>query len=84
MAEANIVPLIREVDTPDGSTKTELRPIALLDTLLKLIGSVAVHQHADHIIALIQQQVGLRVSDGAEAMISVVREFLKSDVDAEC
>ena len=29
---ANIVPLIREVDNPDGSKRTKLRPIALLET----------------------------------------------------
>ena len=44
---ANIVPLIRKVDNLDGSTKTKLRPIALLETLLKLIESVAVDQRAD-------------------------------------
>ena len=52
-------PLIREVDNPNGSTKSKLRPIAHLETPLKLI--VAVHQHADHIIALMQeQQVGFQ------------------------
>ena len=52
-------PLIREVDNPNGSTKAKLRPIALLETTLTLI--VAVHQHADHIIALMQeQQVGFQ------------------------
>ena len=56
---ANIIPLTREVDNPDGSKRTKLRPIALLDTPLTLIESVAVDQHADHIIALMQeQQVG--------------------------
>ena len=56
---ANIVPLIREVHNPNGSTKSKLRPIAHLETLLKL--KVAVHQHADHIIALMQeQQVGFQ------------------------
>ena len=70
---ASIVPLIREVDNPDGSKKTKLRPIVLLETLLKLIESVAVDQQADHIIALMQeQQVGFRVRDGAEAMINAV------------
>ena len=56
---ANIVSQIREVDNPNGSTKSKLRPIAHLETPLKLI--VAVHQHADHIIALMQeQQVGFQ------------------------
>ena len=65
---ANFVPLIREVDNPHVSTKTKLRPIALLETHLILIESVAVNQHADHIIALMQEQrVGFRVRDGAEA-----------------
>ena len=54
--KANFVPLIREVDNPDGSKKTKLRPIALLVTPLKLIESVAVDQHADHIIALMQER----------------------------
>ena len=78
---ANNVPLMREVDNPDGSKRTKLRPIALLETLLKLIESVAVCQHSDHIIALMQeQQVGLfRDRDGAEAMINAVRKFLKTD-----
>ena len=53
---ANIVPLLREVDNPDGSKKTKLRPIALLETPLKLIESVAVNQHADHIIAETEQK----------------------------
>ena len=79
---ANIVPLTREVDNPDGSKRTKLRPIALLETHLKLIESVAVDQHADHIIALMQeQQVGFRVRDGAEAMINAVRKFLKNDTN---
>ena len=55
---ANIVPLIREVNNQDGSKKTKLRPIALLETHLKLIESVAVGQHADHIIALMQGTAG--------------------------
>ena len=77
---ANIVPLIREVDNPDGSKKTKLRPIALLETPLKLIESVAVDQHSGHIIALMQeQQVGFGVRSGAEAMISAVRKFLEND-----
>ena len=70
----------REVDNPDGSKRKNFRPIAVLETLLKLIESVAVDQHADHIIALIQeQQVGFRVRHGAEAMINAVRKFLKND-----
>ena len=45
---------------------------------MKLIESVAADQHADHIIALMQeQQVGFRVRDGAEAMANAVRKFLK-------
>ena len=75
---ANIVPLIREVDNPDGSKRTKLRPTAPLETPLKLIESVAVDQHTDHIIALMQEeQVGFRVRDGAEAMINAVRKFCK-------
>ena len=70
----NIVPLTREVDNLDGSKRTKLRPIALLETHLKLIEYVAVDQHDDHLIALMQeQQVGFRVRDGAEAMINAVR-----------
>ena len=73
--KANIAPLIREVDNLDGSKKTKLRPIALLETPLKLIESVAVDEHADHTAALMQeQQVVFRVRDGAEAMISAVRK----------
>ena len=75
--KTNSVPLIREVDNPDGSKKTKLRPIALLVTPLKLIESVVVDQHADHINALVQeQQVGFRVRDGREAMINAVRRRL--------
>ena len=79
---ANIVPLTREVDNPDGSKRTKLRPIALLETHLKLIESVAVDQHVNHIIVLMQeQQVRFRVRDGAEAMINAVRKFLKNDTN---
>ena len=60
-------PQIREVDDWDGSTKTKLRPIALLETPLTLIESVAVDQHT-HIIARC-------VRDRAEAMISAVRKI---------
>ena len=67
---------------PGRIKETRLRPIALLETPLKLIESVAVDQHADHIIALMQeQQVGFRVSDGAEAMINAVRKFMKNDTN---
>ena len=77
---ANIVPLMKEVENPDGTKKTKLRPIALLETPLKLIESVAVDQQADTMIALMQeQQVGFRVSAGAEAMIHAVRKVLRSD-----
>ena len=70
------------MDNPDGSKRTKLRPIALLETHLKLIESVAVDQHADHIIALMQeQQVGFRVRGGAEAMINAVIKFLKNDTN---
>ena len=59
--KANIVPLVRVVKNPDGTTMTKLRPIALLETHLKLIESITVDQHADHIIAMLQdQQVGFR------------------------
>ena len=34
-------PLIREVDNPNGSTKSKLRPIAHLETPLKLIVAVS-------------------------------------------
>ena len=72
--------MTREVDNPDGSKRTKLSTIALLETPLKLIESVAVDQHADHIIALVQeQQVGFRVRDVAEAMINAVRKFLKKN-----
>ena len=39
---ANIVSLIGEVDNPDGSKRTKLRPIALPETFLKQIESDAV------------------------------------------
>ena len=62
---SNIFPLIREVDNSDGSTKTKLRPIALLKILLKLIKLTnTLAHHCD-----------------AEAMISAVRKFLKSDTN---
>ena len=62
--------------------REQLRPIALLETPLQLIKSVAVDQHADHITALMQeQQVEFRVRDGAEAMINAVRKFLKNDTN---
>ena len=51
---ANIVPLFREVDNPDGSKKTKPRPIELLETLPKLIESA--DQHADHVVELMQEQ----------------------------
>ena len=54
--KANIVPLMRDVDNPDRSKKTKQLPIPLLETHLKLIESVAVHQHTDNIIALEQEQ----------------------------
>ena len=77
---ANIVPLTKEIENPDGTKKTKLRPIALLETPLKLIESVADDQQADMMIALMQeQQVGFRVRDGAEAMIQAVRKVLRSD-----
>ena len=77
---ANIVPLMKEVENPDGSKKTKIRPIALLEIPLKLIESVAVDQQADTMIALMQeQQVGFRVRDGAEATIHAVRKVLRSD-----
>ena len=80
---ANIVPLTREVDDPDGSKRTKLRPIALLETLLKLIESVAVDQHADHIIALMQeQQVRLRVRDGAQCSQKIPEKRHKQNPDA--
>ena len=59
---ANIVPLTREVDNPDGSKRTKLRPIALPETPLKLIESFA---------------AGTAGMDGAEAMINAVTKFLK-------
>ena len=45
-----------------------------METSLKLIESVAFDQHADHTIALMQeQQVVFRVRDEAEAVINAVR-----------
>ena len=77
---ANIVPLTKEIENPDGSKKMKIRPIALLETPLKLIESVAVDQQADTMIALVQeQQVGFRVRDGGEAMIHAIRKVLRSD-----
>ena len=53
-----------------------------LETPLKLIESVAADQHADHIIALMQeQQVEFRVKERAEAMNSAVRNSWKSDTN---
>ena len=64
---------------PDGTKKTELRPIALLETPLKVMESGAFDQDVDHIIALMQeQQVGFRVGKEAEAMINTVRMFMKN------
>ena len=57
---ADIVPLIKEVVNPDVNNK-DLRPIALLETPLKVIESIDVDQHAVHIVALMQlRQVGFR------------------------
>ena len=69
---------MREADNADGSKKT----ITATDsTPLELIESVAVDQHADYMIALMrEQQVGFSVRDGAEAMTSTVRKFLKNDM----
>ena len=75
-------PLVKGIVNPDGRTQTNPRPMALVETPLKLIESVAVDQHADHIVALMQeQQVGFRIRDGAEAMISAVRNFLQRDTN---
>ena len=63
---ANIVPLTREVDNPDGSKRTDLLPIALLETHLKLIESVAFDQHDDHIIALMKEQQRWGSGSGTE------------------
>ena len=68
--KANIVPLVTEIRNADGTVEVKVRPVALLETPLKLIELVVVDQHADHIIALMQeQQVGFGVSDCGETMI---------------
>ena len=76
---------MREVDNPDGSKRTKLRPIALVETHLKLIESVAVDQHVDRIIALMQEQeVGFRVRDGSDDQCSqkIPEERHKQNPDA--
>ena len=68
----------------NGTTNTQLRTIVLLETPPIRIETVAVDQHADRIIAFVQeQQVGFRsrVRDGVEAMISAVRNFVNRDTD---
>ena len=60
------LPLCRYYSKTDGTTKTKLRLIALLETPLKLIESIAVDQHANHIVAPLQaRHVGFRAKDGA-------------------
>ena len=81
MAEGEHCSADKRSGHPDGSKRTKLRPIALLDTPLKLIESVAVDQHADHIIALLQ--VGFWVRDGAEAVISAMRK-IPEERDEQC
>ena len=54
--KASFVPPTKEIGNPDGTKKTKLRPIALLETPLKVVESVAFDQDADHIIALMQEQ----------------------------
>ena len=62
----------------DGTTKSKLRPVALLETVLKLVESVVVDQRADHSVTQLQaRQVGYRVTDGAEPTIGAVRQILK-------
>ena len=45
--KVDIVPLIKDTKNVDGTTKTKLRPIALLETPMKLIKSIAVDPDAD-------------------------------------
>ena len=64
--KANIVPVDKRsrqsARIEENKTTTDSTP----EDPLKLIESVAVNEHADHIIALIQEQlVGFRVRDGA-------------------
>ena len=67
---------------PGRNKENKITTDALLETLLELIETVAVDQHAGHIIAPMQeQQVGFRVRDGAVAMISAVRKFLRNDTN---
>ena len=74
----------KESFDPDGSSKTKLSPFSPLETSLKLIESAAVDQHADHIMALtLDHQVEFRVRDGAEAMISAVRNFLDRETNTQ-
>ena len=56
MDEGKHCPFDERTVNPDGKTKVTIRPIALLEALQKLVESVAVDQHADHIIALMQEQ----------------------------
>ena len=51
-------------------TKVKLRQIALLESLMILIESIAEEQTADHLVTSMQtQEVVFRVTDGAEEMI---------------
>ena len=52
--EAVIIPLTREVVNDSVTIETKLRPFAPLVTPLKLVESVAVDQHADHIAPQLQ------------------------------
>ena len=59
-----------------GTLKAKLRPVALLETPLKLIEFIAVDQHADHTVSQQQnRQVGLRGRHGSEATVRAVRRL---------
>ena len=61
-----------------GTLKAKLRPVALLETPLKLIEFIAVDQHADHTVSQQQnRQVGLRGRHGSEATVRAVRRLWK-------
>ena len=57
--KADIVPLEKETMNEDGTNKVKLRLIALLETPVKLIESIAVDLAADHLVTLMHtRQVG--------------------------
>ena len=54
MDEGKRCPFDERTLNPDGTMKVKIRPIALLETLQKLVESVAVDRHADRTDAWFQ------------------------------